>query len=163
MKMSETVVPGNDEYDSNFDHKFKEKVGNRKHIAIVDMMIKLVHLVPPIEIMGLLKDHRDQYRRHWVESHRHNPARLKDSISFLLELELLLGALFITFVQNMFFNGIDETAINNFNNFDVFKMDFWLVVTSTLSLCMGFSFCAACYITIIIIQVCPDLHIHLNY
>ena len=69
---------------------------------------RFMKIVPMIEMMGILKDHRNMFRTHFYEAFRHDPQQLKSSLAFILEMEILMGALFMSFAVALFLGVFED-------------------------------------------------------
>ena len=121
---------------------------------------KLFTIVPWSENLGILKDHRPEYRRHWIESGRHNPQELKSSVCFVLEMEVLLGALFLGFVISLFAFGVTAQTKAAFANGDVGTIDFWIALTGCLAVLFPLIFTPCCYVVLVVIMPISNKNIY---
>ena len=83
-------------------------------------------IVPLRELMGLVSDGGWDVKQHWIDSCADNPSRLKSGLTFLFEMEVLMGALFLGLTTSTYFEGIDEYMFSTFGSMEYTSLDFWV-------------------------------------
>ena len=113
---------------------------------------RLLQITPMIEMMGYLKDHRSRFKQAFIESSRHDGNRLKSGMTFMFEMEIILGSLLLAANATIVMSVNDETLIQDFEAFKIFSLGFWITALGAITLQLVTMFVGVVYITIISLQ-----------
>lgn len=113
---------------------------------------RFMKIVPMIEMMGILKDHRNMFRTHFYEAFRHDPQQLKSSLAFILEMEILMGALFMSFAVALFLGVFEDKMRVAFVEGNVASIEFWLAITGSLAVLIPMLFVALAYVALMLLM-----------
>jgi hypothetical protein len=124
----------------------------KRHLAIV----------PPIETLGLfLKEQMPVFRKHWVESKRHDGRSLREDMIMLFESQLTTAALLFSAFTGLMFGAVTE------ENWDAFHADdwpthigFWLITVGTFSCINSMFYLMFSFVAIMIILPVSDQNIY---
>ena len=115
-------------------------------------LTRFMKIVPMIEMMGVLKDHRNMFRTHFYEAWRHDPQQLKSSLAFILEMEILMGALFMSFAVALFLGVFEDKMRVAFVEGNVASIEFWLAITGSLAILIPVLFVALAYVALMLLM-----------
>ena len=121
-----------------------------------------VALVPPIETLGLfLQEQMPVFRKHWVESKRHDGRSLREDMIMLFEPQLTTAALLFSAFTGLMFGAVTE------ENWDAFHADdwtthigFWLITVGTFSCINSMFYLMFSFVAIMIILPVSDQNIY---
>jgi hypothetical protein len=125
---------------------------------IPSLFSRYMRLVPFVETLGYLKDHRMMYKQNWITACQmdNDGDRLKSGLTYMFEMELLFAALILGVTTDMYFDDMNSdssaTMIENFTNLSVDTLEFWCVVVGTMTINVQLYFCIAAYIMIQMMQ-----------
>ena len=117
------------------------------------LLRRILAIVPTLDIMGYMTDHRLNFREHWVESCRLQPERLKTTMSAQAELELILAILYVSITSGIFFSALtsDNSYSENFTAGEV-TLSSVCVFFGILSIISGIGFVMTSYMSITLLQ-----------
>ena len=79
---------------------------------------------------------------------------------FILEMETLLGALFMGFVSAMYAGSVDKAAMTAFANGEVATLDFWIAGLGALAVLLPLLFTPSCYVVLVTIMPVTSQNIY---
>ena len=123
-----------------------------EHEEYPGVFYRILNVVPVVELLGFLKDHRWEFKEHWVNACNHNSTRLKSGLTFLFEMEVLVGALFLGLTSSTYFQAIDDDMVSAFSNVEAGKLDFWVILFGLLAMEFQLMFAILAYVCIVTMQ-----------
>ena len=90
-------------------------------------------ITPVVELFGFIKDHRFQFKDHWITSRISDSAQLRHELINLYEAELMLSSLVLGVNACAYFEGVSEEMQSVFAEHDYSKLEFWVVLIGTIA------------------------------
>uniref|UniRef100_A0A7S1XVX9 Uncharacterized protein n=1 Tax=Phaeomonas parva TaxID=124430 RepID=A0A7S1XVX9_9STRA len=122
-------------------------------------MGRYASIVPMYEFM-VPKDHLPSYKMHWCEAMASDGGRLRDSLVFLHEVELIMSSLLFSTLLGVYFDAIDEDVVADFVNFKFDTPGFWAALFGTLASLLSMLQFACDYIIIMLLAPLADANVY---
>ena len=108
--MAESTIPSN-ELSSATDVKNDTSGEIKTYKPLPSLFRRALKISPMIELMGLLKDHRKHFKEHWIAActlSKDGGEILKNGLTFMFEMELLVAVLLFGVTTSIYFQGITK-------------------------------------------------------
>lgn len=115
---------------------------------------RTIKITPIIELMGFLKDHRRHFKEHWIAAcslQKNGGQILKQGLTFMFEMELLIAVLFFGIATTLLFEGVTREMVDKAHD-EYLSLEFFILLFGVITLVMSFLFFGFTYITLIILQ-----------
>ena len=139
-----------------------EQDGDKSSQPIPNFIKKVWSIVPFIEWLGFLKDHRKAFKENWIEAH-HRPqdsGKLKEAITFMFEMELIFGSLIMSANASIFMDVYNESLVEDFTNFRLGTLGFWITLFGVITVQLSLVFVVVVYICLISLQPVTDVNFY---
>ena len=125
-----------------------------KHKHLPSFLQRTLKITPLVELLGFFKDHRRHFKLHWIAAcslKEDGGLELKNGLTFMFEMELLVAVLFLGITTSIFFQCITPEMIEKSND-NYWSLEFFVVLLGAITVVVSFCFFGFSYMTLIILQ-----------